>query len=319
METPLYSYLRLSVTDRCNFNCFYCNPALRHDFLNEREKLTTFEMLSLVKILCDYGIKHVRLTGGEPLLRDDLSIFIKGLQALPQVECFSLTTNGYHLLSFLENNRDIRLNKINVSLDTLKRERFKKLTGIDAFSRIQDGILNAKKAGLEHVKLNVILMKGFNDDEISDFVDFGLAHQLDVRFIEYFSTQFKCDSLSASFIPSSVIKEIIEAKYGVLDFLGCDPHSGPAQYFKIKGEASRVGFISSVTDFFCRACNRLRLTCDGKLYPCLHSDYHVDFKKALRGYDGKNIAKLIDEVFSNKKFYNKAYCARSFEMSSIGG
>ena len=320
MKAPLYSYLRLSVTDRCNFNCFYCNPALRQDYLNEEEKLTDPQMLLLVKIFCEYGIKHVRITGGEPLLRDGLSIAIKGLRALPQVECLSLTTNGCDLSEFLEKNRGIRFDKVNISLDTLRRERFKKLTGTDAVLKVKEGVMAAKKAGIKQVKLNVILMKGFNDDEISDFVDFGLNKQVDVRFIEYFSTNFKCDNLSASFIPSSVAKDIIEEKYGALEFLGPDPDAGPAQYFRIKtGAAARIGFISSVTDFFCRACNRLRLTCDGKLYPCLHSDYRVDFKEALTENDSKNIRKLIEEVFSQKRSYNKAYCARSFEMSSIGG
>ena len=319
MNTSVFPYLRLSVSDRCNFNCFYCQPALRQNFLAEGDMLDLGELFLLVKELSHYGIRHVRLTGGEPLLRENITDFIKTLSALSQLECLSLTTNGYHLSPFLRDLKTAGIVKINISLDTLKRERFMKLTGIDAFAKVQDAIFNAKKFGIEHVKLNILLMKGFNDDEIFDFVDFGLFHRVDVRFIEYFPTNPKVDIFQESFIPSKDVFKAIEDRYGRLEFLGPDPLSGPAQYFRIKEEEARIGFISSVTEFFCDDCNRLRLTSDGKLYLCLHADYYADLKQPLREGDTKGLSRLILDSLSRKKLYNKTTCARSFEMSSIGG
>ena len=276
-------------------------------------------MLFLVQKLCARGICHVRLTGGEPLLKKDLGEFIKALSSVSGIQCLSLTTNGYRLGRFASSLKANGLNRINISLDTLKPDRFKKCTGVDGLREVCRGIGEAKRAGFRQVKLNVVLMKGVNDDEILDFVRFGREAKIDVRFIEYFVPNLKCDVLGSHFVSSSFVKETIEAAYGAMDFLGPDPDAGPAQYYRLKNETSRIGFISSVTDFFCGQCNRLRLTCDGKLYPCLHSDYHVNLKKALNDNDEEGWTKLMDEVFSNKKFYNKVFCGRSFEMSAMGG
>lgn len=277
------------------------------------------QVLALVQQLKTRGIRHVRLTGGEPLVKKNLCSLIKALSSEAEIPCLSLTTNGYGLARLAKSLKECGLDRVNVSLDTLKRDRFKKCAGVDGLGAVYQGIKQAKAAGFKQIKLNVVLMKGINDDEILDFVRFGLTENIDVRFIEYFASSLKCDAGGLGFVASSVVQEAIAAEFGPMDFLGPDPDAGPAQYYRLNNGASRIGFISSVSDFFCGQCNRLRLTSDGKLYPCLHSDYHVNLKKALKDNDGACLTKLMDEVFSNKKFYNKALCARSFEMSAIGG
>jgi cyclic pyranopterin phosphate synthase len=319
MKFHPYTYLRLSVIDQCNFNCFYCRPSLRNHFLRDDERLSFPEMLSIVRCLADYGTKHIRFTGGEPLLRAHLLDLVQEISSVKELECLSLTTNGLLLSSFCRALKDKGVKKINVSLDTLKKERFRRLTGVDAFEKVRSSLLRVKQAGLEVVKLNCIIIKDFNDDEILDFVAFGQTHGIEVRFIEYFQTQARCDASSFVYLSTDEVKEIIRNKYGTLELLGSDCHAGPAQYYHLKGEETRVGFISSVTEFFCGACNRLRLTSDGKLYPCLHSAYHVDLRKPLRENDGARVRALIEEVFFDKKLYNKFYCPESIEMSRMGG
>lgn len=316
--SPATSYLRLSVTDACNLDCFYCRPSLRSRVLKKENRLTSEELLFLAEALRVRGIQHIRLTGGEPLLREDVLWLIRELSA-EKTPLLSLTTNGLLLCDFARRLKESGIGRVNISLDTLKRGRFKKLTGTDGLSSVQKGIREAKAVGIPQVRLNALLIRGFNDDEILEFVAFGLTHGVDVRFIEYFSTKSPCDCSPLDFVASSAVKQVIERRYGPLDFLGSDLHGGPAQYYRIKQKACRIGFISSVTDFFCRECNRLRLTCDGKLFVCLHSDYHLDLKPALRAGHRKHVASLLDEAFANKKFYNKAMCARAFEMSSMGG
>ena len=314
-----YTYLRLSITDQCNFNCFYCQPALRRNFLKDLDYLSFDEVFALVSRLVSCGIRHVRLTGGEPLQRSHLVSFAKRLSAIQGLEFLSLTTNGYGLSKVVCRLKESGVTKINISLDTLKRDRFKRLTGIDGFFKVKDAVVRAARLGFRHVKLNCIVMKGFNDDEILDFVEFGSKYDLDVRFIEFFPTHGRCDSLKQIFFPSSAVKKIISTAYGRLESLGSDPFCGPAQYFKTAHQAGRIGFISSVTDFFCGTCNRLRLTADGRLYPCLHSDHCVDLREPLRASDGAALTKLIESTIVDKRIFNKSQCSRAFEMSDIGG
>jgi cyclic pyranopterin phosphate synthase len=314
-----YTYLRLSVTDQCNFDCFYCRPAIRRNFLKEDEFLSFDEMFFLVSRFVACGIRHVRLTGGEPLQRPQVASFAKRLSAIPGLEFLSLTTNGYGLSKALNGLKESGVTKINISLDTLKRDRFKRLTGIDGFLKVKEAVVKASVSGFRRIKLNCIVMKGFNEDEILDFVEFGSKYGLDVRFIEFFPTHGRCDSLKQIFFPSSAVKKIISDTHGRLESLGSDPFCGPAQYFKTRYQSGRIGFISSVTDFFCGICNRLRLTADGKLYPCLHSDHCADLKEPLRASDGETLARLIEGTLADKRIFNKAQCERVFEMSSIGG
>ncbi len=314
-----YTYLRVSVTDRCNFRCFYCRPELKSRFLNPSELLSNDEIVKLAERFVQNGIKHLRLTGGEPLLRKGLAGLAKDLSQLPGLEVLSLTSNGFNLSKQLILLKKSGINRINVSLDTLRRDRFKKICGLDCFVSVKNAIIAASDSGFEQIRINVVVIRGINDDEVLDFVDFGAKNSLDVRFIEFFPTHSRCEASGDFFVSSKEIKQKIESSFGQLICLGNDPYSGPAQYFRVGLSGGRIGFISSVSDFFCSKCNRLRLSCDGKLYPCLHSDYCVDIKAPLRENDGQSLLFLIEEAASDKKFFNKAFCQRQFDMSKIGG
>jgi cyclic pyranopterin phosphate synthase len=272
-----------------------------------------------VRLFCAYGVTHVRLTGGEPLMRQDIADVVGGIALIPEIECRSITTNGYNLADLLPFLKENNISKINVSLDTLKRDRFTTLTGIDGLSRVTEAIFAAKSIGLKQVKLNVVLIRGFNDDEILDFIEFSNNLGIDVRFIEYFPTRLRIEAHAQHFVPSADVLRIIEERYGILEPLGSDSGAGPAQYFRRKGHSERVGLISSVSDFFCNSCNRLRLTSDGKLYVCLRSDYCVDLKKPLRQGRQDLLKRLIENALMEKKGHNKMSCDRLFEMSRIGG
>ncbi len=317
--TAGYSYLRLSLTDRCNFDCFYCRPSLRRDRLPAQAYLSCGEFCWLAKELAGRGVQHVRLTGGEPLLRPDVEGLARQLCVIPGIGRLSLTTNGYYLAQRARGLREAGVSRINISLDTLKRGRFRRLTGVDGWGRVLAGIRAARREAFEKVKLNVVLLKGVNDDEILDFVAFGEREGAEVRFIEYFVTGIGCGGGDPAFVPTATVRKVIEERFGPLSALGSDPASGPARYFRAPGRLVRLGFISSVTDFFCGTCNRLRVTCDGRIYPCLHSAYHVALADSLRRKDFCGAVLSIEDVFSNKKYYNRFNCPQAPQMSRMGG
>ncbi len=312
------NYLRLSITDQCNFNCFYCQPAARRDFFREDEILSREEIVRAAAAFIRLGVRHIRLTGGEPLMRSGLELLLRDLAGLAGLERLSLTTNGFALSRFAQVLKECRVHAINVSLDSLQRSRFSKIAGRDALPWVKAGIAAAQRAGVPRVKLNVLLIRGFNDDEVCDFVDFSRDHGLDVRFIEYFPTHRLSEIFKMHYVPSQKVRAAIEARYGALEPLGADPLAGPATYYRIPQDRTRIGFISSVTGAFCDTCNRLRLTADGKLYACLHSDYCADIRPVLAA-DVTDLEALIRTVANNKKEHTKALCRRAFDMSAIGG
>jgi len=313
------TYLRISLTDRCDFDCFYCLPSGRPQFLSEKAVLTREEVLFLSEVFCRHGIRHIRLTGGEPLLRKDLGPLLDGLKGLGTLERLSMTTNGWKLGACVGDLSRRGLSHVNVSLDTLRPRRFAKMTGRDVFSRVEKGILEAARCCPGRVKINVLLIRGFNDDEIVDFVSWGLRHGLTVRFIEYFPTSRRSRIFHDHFIPTAAVRRTIDEHFGPLEDVGQDPLAGPARYVGLRREAGRVGFISSVTGSLCGTCNRLRLSADGKLYPCLHSDYHLDLAGPLRAGRTNALDGLIAEAARRKKDLNKFVCSRDFDMSSVGG
>lgn len=319
MSSPMpYNYLRLSVTDQCDFNCFYCQPSQRRDFLSAEALLTRPEITRLVRVFVALGVRHVRITGGEPLVRSDFSALLNDVAALQGVQRVSITTNGHKLLDHWQ-ALQARTHAINVSLNTLRRERFTKLTGCDAFAQVKNGIVTAAQAHGPRVKLNVILIRGFNDDEVRDFVAFARRYNIDVRFIEYFATSSRSAIFSGHVVPSQEVRSLIKERFGTLEPLGRDRLAGPAEYYRLSDASFRIGFISSVTEFFCDSCNRLRLTADGRLYPCLHAASCVDLKEPLRADDEVELKRRLEAVIDTKKSYNKIDCSRSFEMSAIGG
>lgn len=314
------NYLRISITDRCNLRCRYCTdrdiPFIPHTEVLRYEEITRF-----IRIAAGLGVRKVRLTGGEPLRRKDLSYLLREIRATERIEDISLTTNAVELAAQVAELKEAGLNRINISLDTLKRERFSFITGADAFDRVLTGIEKAKEAGLDPVKINTVIIKDFNDDEILDFAAFARERQVQVRFIEFmpFGETALWDS---SKVVSSAFLENIIGEVHELEPMR-NSHKGPAKMFAIKGTGGQVGFISPMSSHICQDCNRIRLTPDGKLRPCLFSDTEYDVKMLLRGEaTDHEIGEYIRDVVRakpEKKFETGVIKKCQRGMRNIGG
>ena len=303
------NYLRISVTDRCNLRCVYCSEGdishLRHDDILSYE-----EIERVTRAAAEMGVSHVRLTGGEPLVRPYLSNLIELLTAVPGIDDISLTTNGTLLEAQAEKLRNAGLRRINVSLDSLRPERFAKITGGDKLEDVLGGIEAAHRVGLSPVKINMVVMPGVNDDEVVDFALRAKDDGWNVRFIEYMPFGGTNGHLT---LTVAEIKERIELALGEL-WPCCLNGAGPANYFSFGAGLGTIGFIRPVSHRFCGHCNRLRLTADGKLRPCLLADLEIDIKSALR--DGAGIPEL-------KELLGQAVMAKPerhyLEESAVGG
>jgi cyclic pyranopterin phosphate synthase len=312
------SYVRISITDRCNLRCKYCTESLV-PFIPHDDILRYEEIIRFVRIGASLGLRKVRLTGGEPLRRKGVAHLIEAINAIEKIEDISLTTNGVDLGPMVEELRDAGLRRINVSLDSLKPERFAFITCVDAFDRVISGIEAARDAGLNPVKINTVIIKGFNDDEILDFAGFAVEQDLQVRFIEFMPFGDGWDS--SKVLTSAYLEDIIRSEYELIP--AQSPHRGPAKMFRFPGGSGQIGFISPMSSHICSECNRIRLTPDGKLKPCLFSDAEYDVKALLRGNatDGE-VADFIRGVVGakpEKKFETGTIkkCQRS--MRNIGG
>ena len=285
-------YLRLSVTDRCNLRCIYCMPEEGAQLKKDEEILTLEELYLISETAVSMGIKKIRLTGGEPLARRgiiDLVAMIKGIGGLEEL---TLTTNGTLLKSFVPALREAGLDRINISLDTLDAEKYKTITRGGDIKQVLDGIEAALELGLEPIKINCVLMDGFNNDEIHRFVLLAKDKPLHVRFIELMpigEMQKKQDG----YLPLEPVKKELIKAYELFPASGVKAN-GPAEQYLLSGGKGTVGFISAITNHFCHKCNRLRLTADGKIKPCLESDFEVDLMDVLRG---QNPQRTIKEVF----------------------
>jgi len=313
-------YLRVSLTDRCNLNCIYCRPKGRVKLIRREELLSFEEIVDFIKFLTNFGLRKVRLTGGEPLLRKDVVKLIEMIAGVEKIKDIALTTNGIILEKFARKLKKAGLSRVNISLDTLNKEKFIKITGSDKLPEVIRGIKAAKEAGLEPVKVNVVALKGLNDNEVLDFVDFALKNSLILRFIEYMPIKGVGDR--NWHISNEKVKKIIERRWGRLEpvsFYG----PGPARYFKFKKASLKLGFISPVTSPFCHTCSRLRLSADGKLKPCLVSDYEVDIKKALRdeneSFRLKEIIDFVERYKAKKRKSCPNFDASGKFMFQIGG
>ncbi|MBC7189589.1 GTP 3',8-cyclase MoaA, partial [Candidatus Aerophobetes bacterium] len=247
-------YLRVSLTDRCNFSCIYCVPEKKVRMLKKEQLLSFEEITSLVKILSPWGLDKVRLTGGEPLLRKDITLLVRMLSEIKNIKQITLTTNGFLLEDMAQDLKKAGLSRVNVSLDSLNREKFKKITGCDALIQVLRGIEAVKKAGLEPVKINTVVLKNINDDEVTEFVRFALENSLILRFIEYM--HFNPAGEKNWYIPNTLVKKTVEEKIGPL--VPLESHAEQtAKYFLLKGTNLRVGFISPVSCPFCHKCSKL--------------------------------------------------------------
>jgi cyclic pyranopterin phosphate synthase len=291
------NYLRISVTDRCNLRCIYCMPAQGIELLPHSEILRYEEILTVAQAAVALGINKLRLTGGEPLVRSELTELVHMLSQIQGIDDIALTTNGVLLRQYAVPLREAGLKRVNVSLDTLKRERYHHITRHGELDDVLDGIEAAKDAGLHPVKVNMVVMQGINDDEVLDFARLTLNDGWHVRFIELMP--FNSDD-HLYFIATSEIKERLMS-LGPMETCLTSHGNGPAQYFRFPEAKGTVGFISPITEHFCFNCNRLRLTADGKLRPCLLSDYEVDLKSALRrGASSEELKELIRQAVAAK-------------------
>jgi len=319
----IINYLRLSLTDRCNLRCIYCMPEEGVRFIPHEEILSYEEMLRLVSIAVLAGIRKVRLTGGEPLVRKDVLPFIKKLSEVPGLEEITLTTNGVLLKEFAQGLKECGICRINISMDTLRPDRFRRITGRDYFDRVWEGIHEAERVGFDPIKINVVALKGINDDEITDFARLTLKNPYHVRFIEFMPVGDRNGWCNERFISVDDIRDRIRA-LGPLDPVPHETLDGPAQRYILRGAKGEVGFIGALSNHFCDRCNRLRLTAEGHLRGCLFSDQECDLKTPLRqGKREGEILKLILETIRRKPaghgiaFPEPRKCVR--HMSSIGG
>lgn len=275
------TYLRLSLTDRCNLRCRYCMPHGMPHKLDHEEILKYEEFLIIVKAAVTQGVKKVRLTGGEPLTRKGLLPFIHDINNLPEKPDLWLTTNGVLLQDMAESLHQAGIRGVNVSLDSLNRENFQAITGFDQFDQVWQGIETALSNGFDKVKLNVVSIRGINDHEIQDFAALSLKLPLEVRFIEYMPMGQVGFWSKEKFISTKEVMEKI-TEIGPLTPVPGLESDGPSLKYKLPNSIGSLGFISPISQHFCSACNRIRLTADGKLRLCLHSNKELDLKSAIR-------------------------------------
>ncbi|MEN6615581.1 MAG: GTP 3',8-cyclase MoaA [Syntrophorhabdus sp.] len=301
-------YIRISITDRCNLRCRYCIDG-DFPFIPHTEVLTYEEIIRFVRICATIGVKKIRLTGGEPLTRKGLPYLIKELAAIDGITDISLTTNAVLLADKIDELKEAGLKRINISLDTLRKDRFAWITCIDAFDRVIDSIKKASYGGLNPIKINTVIIKGFNDDEILDFVRKARKWDHEIRFIEFMP--FGDNSLwkSTEIITSKQIEDVIRREFELIPSL--KGARGPAKVYDIGGGSGRIGFISPVSSHICAECNRIRLTARGMLRPCLFSDVEYDLKTHFRsGSDDDTIKAFIRDVVKSKP-------ERKLEIGSI--
>jgi cyclic pyranopterin phosphate synthase len=274
-------YLRISVTDRCNERCLYCLPENYSDWLPRAEVLTDDELLAVVRAAVSLGFKKFRVTGGEPLVRPGVVDFIRNLIALPGVESVQLTTNGTRLPQLARPLFDAGLRRLNISLDTLDAKKYREITSGD-IRPVLEGIKLVKQLGFASVKLNTVLMRGKNDEAILPLLNFAAEHDVAIRFIELMPVSLTEMLSEQNFLPVAEVYSILKQEDELVPETGSLGH-GPAKYFRLKKRGVTVGFIGALSDFhFCERCNKMRLTCDGKLRPCLGNHLETDLKPGLR-------------------------------------
>lgn len=293
-----HTYLRISVTDRCNLRCQYCMPPEGIQLKKKDELLSFEEIARLARIFVSSGVEKIRITGGEPLVRKDLEILIGEIAAIPGLKHLSMTTNAVLLSAKAEALKKAGLQSLNISIDSLREDRFREITLRNDFSKVMAGIEAAKEAGFFPIKLNVVVMKGRNEDEILDFVQMAAAGNLNVRFIEYMP--FKDNSWDESVVFSyHQMRALIETKFEISPLDGSP--SSVAKDFAIRGSQGVVSFISSMTDSFCSSCNRLRLTADGSIKSCLFYEPEINLREQLRrGCSDSEIEDLIVYALGKK-------------------
>jgi len=292
--------LRISVTDRCNFRCTYCMPLDEYEWIDKKEILTFEEITRLARLFIQLGVEKVRLTGGEPLVRQDLAVLVQELSALEGLKDLCLTTNGALLGEKMESLKKAGLRRVNISIDTLDAEKFKRMTKRGDLNKVLEGIFAAKKAGIAPIKLNAVIERGVNDDDILPLVEFSRTHGFAMRFIEYMDVGNSNNWTSAKLVAKKEIIEKIAARYPLKE-VGRDRGSAPSVDYEFVDGQGDIGVIASVTEPFCSSCTRIRLTADGKIVTCLFSHVGHDIKARLRaGASDQEISEFIGNVWRKR-------------------
>ena len=316
------NYLRISITDRCNLRCFYCTPWGGWQKLPCQEILRYEELLRLAGVAAAVGIKKIRVTGGEPLVRRNVLDFIRRLHQVPGIKEVCLTTNGVCLAELAPDLHATGLRHLNLSLDTLRRDRYRDIAGRDHFDDVMAGLARAAALGFHPIKINCVALKDLNDDELLDFALLTREHPFQVRFIEFMPTVAEA-RWRRHFLPMTEVRRRL-AGLGPLEAVTSSATAGPARTFRVPGFRGELGFISAVSDHHCPTCNRLRLTAAGWLRPCLFAAPELDIKTPLRqGASDEALAQLFREAIRLKGCVSPNPALASSwphrDMVSIGG
>ena len=309
------NYLRISLTDRCNLRCEYCMPEKGVKKVSHNDILTLEEMYEIIKVFVDLGINKIRFTGGEPLVRLGAVDLISKISKLEGVNEIAMTTNGTLLETYADDLKKAGLTRVNISLDTLNMEKYRRITRGGDLNKALNGIKAAREAGLTPIKINTVLIGGFNEDEIPDLVNLTMGHQMDIRFIELMPIGEAVGFAKDKFISNSRVLETVPNLISV----EAEDRSSPARYFRLPGAKGKVGIINPISCKFCSNCNRVRLTSTGKLKSCLHSNREIELRDAIRNKE--DIGSIIKEaIYSKEKEHhleNDEFITRN--MNQIGG
>lgn len=317
------SYLRVSVTDRCDLRCVYCMPAEGIHWRPHGDILRYEEIERVVQAAASLGISKVRLTGGEPLVRKGLVDLVSMIASIPGLDDLAMTTNGVLLARYAEELKAAGLRRVNVSLDTLRPDRFRTITRLGQLSDTLEGIAAAKEVGFVPVKINTVVIRGLNDDEVVDFARLTRAADWHVRFIEVMPVGDNSDWAGNGYVPMGEVRDRIEKELGKLRPAKLGGGGGPARYYRLPGARGTIGFITPISEHFCYQCNRLRLTADGRLRPCLLSDDEIDLRTPLR--QGAGVDEIRDVLMRSiavkpeRHHLDEDRAPRGRAMSEIGG
>jgi cyclic pyranopterin phosphate synthase len=318
--------LRVSLTDRCNFRCFYCLPHGEPPIAPKEQMLSYEEIDYVCEIFVSLGIEKLRLTGGEPMLRRDIETIIQKLSLLKSsgLQDLALTTNGYYLPERAQSLKDAGLDRVTISLDSLKRDVFKRMTGVDVLDKVLAGITAAKAAGLEPIKINAVIVRGHNEDEVADFAAFAREHDVKMRFIEFMPLDSGHEWAREDVVSGKEIRERISERFPLVRVDVVRGSDTSSRYRFADGAPGEIGIIAPVTEAFCGACSRIRLTADGQIRTCLFSTVEHSLRDVVRS--GASRAEIVDYIHSvilkkePRHFINDpGFVTPSRTMSFIGG
>lgn len=300
------SYVRISITDRCDFRCVYCMDE-EMTFMPREQLLTLEEIAFLVKAFCELGVEKVRITGGEPLVRRNVDWLIEQIGALKHTTSLkelNLTTNGSQLPKYAEKLAAAGMDRINISLDSLNAERFRELTRTGELTQVLDGIDAAKQAGFKRIKLNAVIMKGRNDDEIVDLAQFAIDNDLDISYIEEMPLGQVTHSRNESYCSSDEVLATLQKHFDLQSSIANT--GGPSRYYQVAGSNSKIGFISPHSHNFCESCNRVRVTTEGRLLLCLGQEHSMDLRDIIRRHPG-DLDKLKQAIIQSMDIKPKGH------------